>query len=57
MSTTDPSAATGMIPYLPSRCECGELATLHAINGKGQRAACSSSLCDCRRFVKAGDDR
>lgn len=53
MSATDPGAATGMIPYLPSRCVCGDLSTLHVINGKGERAACSSSLCDCRRFAEA----
>jgi hypothetical protein len=50
---TDPGAATGQQPYEPGRCECGELVTLHVINAKGQRAACSASTCACRRFVAA----
>lgn len=37
-----------------ARCVCKHLVTLHAINGKGQRAACSSGRCDCRIFVLKG---
>lgn len=50
----DPGAATGQMPYEPTRCECGHLVTLHVINTKGQRAACTSwgKVCDCR-FVAA----
>jgi hypothetical protein len=50
---TDPGAATGQQPYEPGRCKCGQLVTLHVINAKGQRAACSASTCACRRFVAA----
>lgn len=49
----DLQAATGQQPYEPTRCECGELVTVHAFNTKGQRAACSSSTCPCKRFVAA----
>jgi hypothetical protein len=52
--THDQGAATGQTPYPIGRCQCGELVTVHAINTKGQRAACSSSNCDCRRYVAAG---
>jgi hypothetical protein len=51
--TADQGAATGQMPYEPGRCECGQLVTLHVINDKGQRAACSDSNCGCRRFVAA----
>lgn len=51
--TRDQGAATGQIPYEPGRCRCGDLVTLHKINGKGQRAACSDPLCACARFVAA----
>jgi hypothetical protein len=50
---SDGQASWGQIPYEPTRCECGELVTLHALNTKGQRAACSSSTCGCKRFVAA----
>lgn len=50
---TDQAAVTGRQPYEPGRCECGHLVTLHVINTKGQRAACSDSNCGCRRFVAA----
>lgn len=53
MSRQDPGAATGQQPYEPGRCTCEHLVTLHAINGKGQRAACSASTCGCRRYVAA----
>lgn len=39
------------MPYEPTRCGCGDLSTLHVINTKGQRAACSNSNCACRLFV------
>lgn len=55
MSREDPAAATGQMPYEPNYCECAHLVTLHAFNTKGQRAACSASTCDCRRF--AGESR
>lgn len=48
MSAPDPTVA---------RCTCRHLVSLHAINGKGMRAACSGSQCDCRLFVKAGASR
>lgn len=51
--TTDGQESRGDMPYEPTRCECGHLVTLHAFNTKGQRAACSASTCDCRRFVAA----
>jgi len=54
VSVQDPGAATGQQPYEPTRCGCKHLVTLHVINGKGQRAACSSSRCACRLFVAAG---
>lgn len=56
MSRSDPGAATGQIPYEPTRCTCTHLVTLHAINTKGQRSACTKSgprACGCRVFVKA----
>jgi hypothetical protein len=49
----DAGAATGQMPYEPTRCECTHLVTLHVINTKGQRASCSASTCPCRRFVAA----
>lgn len=51
MSRQDPGAATGQMPYPPRRCECGDLDAVHAFDSNGVRAACSSSLCGCRRFV------
>jgi len=57
VSRTDPSAATGQRPYEPGRCTCTHLDVLHAFNTKGQRAACSTSTCDCRRFVNAAVSR
>lgn len=53
MTAVDPGAATGQQPYEPTRCTCGDLVTLHAFNGKGMRAACSSSRSACRLFVAA----
>lgn len=52
MSRQDPGAATGQVPYDLTRCTCGCLSSLHAINAAGRRAACSNSNCDCRRFVE-----
>lgn len=49
--STDLQESRGQLPYEPTRCTCGELVTLHAINGKGQRAACTNSNCPCKRFV------
>lgn len=51
--TTDGQKSTGQMPYEPLPCECTHLVTLHKPNTKGQRAACSRSDCDCRRFVAA----
>jgi hypothetical protein len=51
--TGDGQASFGQQPYEPGRCRCGDLVTLHVINGKGQRAACSDPLCTCARFVAA----
>lgn len=51
MSRQDPSAATGQVPYELGECECGELETLHVLNDKGERRACSASTCSCRRYV------
>lgn len=54
MSRTDPSAATGQVPYPPSRCTCGHLVTLHSINEKGQRVGCTVrgvEACRCKVFV------
>lgn len=56
MSRTDPGAATRRQPYLPSRCTCTHLATLHAFNSKGMRAGCTKRglcPCDCKVFVTA----
>jgi hypothetical protein len=50
---SDGQASWGQMPYEPTRCECTHLSLLHAINTKGQRAACSSSACGCKRFVAA----
>lgn len=49
----DAGAATGQMPYEPGRCECRHLVTFHAFNGKGQRATCTRTDCECRRFVAA----
>jgi hypothetical protein len=51
VSRQDPGAATGQMPYEPGRCECGDLETLHVLNDKGERKACSSSTCGCRRYA------
>lgn len=51
--SSDGQASWGQTPYEPGRCECKHLVTLHAFNTKGQRAACSGSTCDCRRYVAA----
>jgi hypothetical protein len=51
--TTDGQESRGDMPYEPTRCGCTHLSPLHVINTKGQRAACSASTCNCRRFVAA----
>lgn len=52
--TTDGQESRGDMPYEPTRCECGELETLHPRSETTrERMACSSSNCDCRRFVAA----
>jgi hypothetical protein len=48
---SDGQESTGQVPYEPARCVCGELVTIHALNAKGQRTACSNSNCGCKRFV------
>lgn len=40
-------------PYEPAVCECGDIATVHALNGRGMRAKCSASGCACKLFVAA----
>jgi len=49
----DQGAARQQTPYLPQRCSCTHLSTLHTLPEPGCRGACSSSLCDCRRFTPA----
>lgn len=51
--TTDGQESRGQQPYEPRRCECAHPVNLHVINAKGQRAACSASTCDCRRYIPA----
>ena len=51
--STDGQESRGDIPYEPGYCGCSHLVTLHVINTKGQRAACSASTCHCRRYVAA----
>ena len=56
MTAVDVGAANGRIPVEPARCTCRHLVSLHALNGKGMRAACSKrgpNPCPCRLFVKA----
>ena len=56
--TRDQGAATGQMPREPGRCECGELEPLHKISETtGQRTVCSSSTCDCRRYVAKAVNR
>jgi hypothetical protein len=52
MSRQDPGAATGQIPYLPTRCTCGCLSTLHNLTPAGKRTGCSNSNCSCKAFVE-----
>jgi DNA-binding transcriptional ArsR family regulator len=40
-------------PVAPSRCTCGDLVTVHELNGQGMRARCSAGSCGCRLFVSA----
>jgi hypothetical protein len=47
----DQGAARGQVPYLPGRCGCGHLETLHAIAVSGSRSGCSASTCSCRRYT------
>jgi hypothetical protein len=48
---SDGQASRGQLPYLPSRCVCHCLITLHKLDDNGQRAACTNSNCPCKRFV------
>jgi hypothetical protein len=64
VSRQDPGAATGQVPYEPTRCTCQQpqvcigLSTLHKPNPTtGVRGACSNSNCDCRRFTEKESDR
>lgn len=49
----DQGAATGQMPYDPTRCVCTHLSTLHTLPEPGRRGPCSSWDCTCPRFDKA----
>jgi hypothetical protein len=49
----DQGAATGQMPYDPTRCTCTHLSTLHTLPEPGRRGPCSASTCGCRRFEEA----
>lgn len=60
MTAVDVGAANGSVPVEPTRCTCRHLVSLHVVNARGMRAACSKrgpNPCDCRLFVKAGASR
>jgi hypothetical protein len=51
----DQGAATGSIPYEPTRCTCGCLSTFHKLSDAAVRQACSNSNCGCKRFAEASE--
>ncbi|GAA2696386.1 hypothetical protein [Actinoplanes palleronii] len=53
MSPRDQGRTDGLVPTEPVRCTCGDLDVLHNLSTSGERTGCSSSLCDCKRFVAA----